>query len=373
MCGGMRSRRVHVRAQGPDREHPRRYAVAMSGASESDERARARLSDVAALADVSVSTVSKVLNGRTGVSSETRARIESLLEDRRYNRRNSTQTVAPLIEVLCYEIESPFASEVIASIERVTREQNIGMVLAGTNDQHLPEPAWADAVLQRRPLGVILVAAELPARDIQRLKSRNIPLVMVDPAGAPAADVPSIGSADWNGGFLATRHLLDLGHRDIAIITGPDGMMASTARLSGYRAALDAAGLQPRAEYIRPGQFHHRDGLTEGRAVLQLASPPTAIFASSDLQALGVYEAARSLGLIVPRDLSVVGYDDLAIAQWAGPPLTTIRVPLAEMAEQAAHLVTRLRDEPELAFTRIDIATTLIPRESTAAPRRGTV
>ena len=98
-------------------------------------------------------------------------------------------------------------------------------------------------------------------------------------------------------------------------------------------------------------------------------SRPTAIFASSDLQALGVYEAARTLGLHVPDDLSVVGYDDLAIAQWAGPPMTTVRVPLAEMAEQATHLVTRLRDEPELAFSRVEMATSLVVRESTASPR----
>jgi LacI family xylobiose transport system transcriptional regulator len=226
-----------------------------------------------------------------------------------------------------------------------------------------------DDVLARQPLGVILVACVLPAKDKQRLRSRNIPLVMVDPAGAPAPDLPSIGSADWNGGYLATRHLLDLGHRRIGIITGPDNMLASTARLSGYRAALDSAGIAVDAELIRPGEFHHRDGLVEGRALLSLRNRPTAIFASSDLYALGVYEAARSLGFAIPGDLSVVGYDDLRIARWAGPPLTTIHVPLVGMAEQAVHLVMRLRDEPELAFSRIDIDTTLVVRESTAAPR----
>jgi LacI family xylobiose transport system transcriptional regulator len=146
-------------------------------------------------------------------------------------------------------------------------------------------------------------------------------------------------------------------------------MMASTARLSGYRAALDAARLPTDPALIRPGQFHHRDGYVEGRALLMAEHRPTAIFASSDQQALGVYEAARSLDLLIPEDLSVVGYDDLAIAQWAGPPLTTIRVPLAKMAEQATHLVTRLRDEPELAFSRVDMATSLVVRESTAPPR----
>lgn len=337
--------------------------------AENGNRPRATLSEVASLADVSISTVSKVLNGRSGVSSETRGRIEALLQNHQYKRRTSRRQVAPLVDVLCYEIDSPFASDVLASIEVKVRERRIGMVLTGASDDHLPEPWWVDDVLRRQPLGVILVASVLPAKGKQRLRSRNIPLVMVDPAGAPAPDVPSIGSADWNGGYLATRHLLDLGHRRIGIITGPETMLAATARLSGYRAALDTAGVPVDQELIRPGEFHHHDGLVEGRALLSLPDRPTAIFASSDLHAMGVYEAARSLGISIPADLSVVGYDDLRIAQWAGPPLTTIHVPLAAMAEQAVRLIMRMRDEPELAFSRIDLDTSLVVRESTAQRR----
>jgi LacI family transcriptional regulator, xylobiose transport system transcriptional regulator len=329
---------------------------------------RATLSEVAALAKVSVATVSKVLNGRSGVSDETRRRIESLLEERNYNRRLSGQSTAPLIEVLCFEIDSPFGGAAISGIERVAREQGIGMVVTGAEDSHLPAAGWVDGVLRRQPLGIILVAALLPDKDLARLRSRGIPIVMMDPYGAPATDAPSIGSADWNGAYLATQHLIELGHKRIAIITGPENMMASTARLSGYRAALEAAGIPVQRDYIRPGTFHRQDGVSEGRDLLSSRKPPTAIFASSDLQAVGVYEAARSLGVRVPDDLSVVGYDDLAIAQWAGPPLTTVRVPLAEMAEHAMHLVLRLRDEPELAFSRVDMATSLVVRESTAPP-----
>jgi LacI family xylobiose transport system transcriptional regulator len=328
------------------------------------------LSEVASLADVSISTVSKVLNGRTGVSRETRARIEELLQTNQYSSRVAKRNQASLLEVLCYEVESPFASEILGSVERTAREQRIGMVLTGATERHLPEPDWIDAVLRRQPIGVILVACTLPAADKQRLVSRNVPLVMVDPAGALEPDVPSIGSADWTGGYLATRHLIDQGHRKIGIITGPPTMLAATARLSGYRAALDAAQLQVDPDLVRPGEFHHRDGVEEGRWLLSRRDRPTAIFASSDLVALGVYEAARSLGLAIPADLSVVGYDDLRIAQWAGPPLTTIHVPLVAMAEQAVRLVLRMRDEPDLAFSRIDLDTSLVVRESTAAPRR---
>ena len=329
---------------------------------------RVTLSEVAVEAGVSVSTVSKVLNGRSGVSLETRERVESLLQDSRYNRRRSAQRAAPIIEVLLYEIDSPFGGETLASLERVTRDQGIGMVVSGAGEDHLPGPAWADGVLCRDPLGVILVAAELRERDKRRLRARNIPIVAIDPAGAPASGAPSVGSADWRGGFLATRHLIELGHRRIAIITGPDGMLASTARLSGYRAALEDARIPVRADLIRPGKFHHEDGVIEGRALLERVPRPTAIFASSDLQALGVYEAARALNVGIPDELSVVGYDDLAIARWAGPPMTTVRVPIAEMAEHAATLIARLRKEPDLAISPIEMATSLVVRESTGPP-----
>ena len=329
---------------------------------------RATLAEVAALADVSISTVSKVLNGRTGVSEETRARIEALLQDHQYNRRSPGPNHAPLIEVLCFEIASSWAAEAIAAIERLAREQGVGLVVSGTNDRHKPDLDWIEGVLNRRPVGVILIVSNLPEVQKRQLRARNIPFVMVDPAGQPAPDVPSIGSADWSGAYAATQHLIELGHREIAIITGPEDMMASTARLSGFRAALETARIPLRPDYVRRGEFHHSDGLTEGRALLSLPVPPTAIFASSDVQALGVYEAARALGIAIPSELSVVGFDDLKIARWAGPALTTIRVPIAEMAEQAVHVVLNLAQGQAAAFSRVEMATSLVVRDSTDVP-----
>ena len=331
---------------------------------------RATLAEVAALADVSISTVSKVLNGRSGVSEETRARIEALLQDHQYNRRSSGPNYAPLIEVLCFEIASSWAADAIAAIERLAREHGVGVVVSGTNDRQKPDLDWIEGVLNRRPVGVILVACNLLEAQKSQLRSRTIPFVMLDPPGPPAPDVPSIGSADWSGAYTAARHLIELGHREIAIITGPEDMMVATARLSGFRAALEAARIPLRPEFVRRGEFHHSDGITQGRALLAMPVPPTAIFASSDVQALGVYEAARAFGVTIPSELSVVGFDDLKIARWAGPALTTIRVPIAEMAEQAAQVVLGLAQNRVPTFSRVDMATTLVVRDSTDAPPR---
>ena len=178
-----------------------------------------------------------------------------------------------------------------------------------------------------------------------QLRTRDIPFVVVDPTGEPHHDTPSIGATNWNGGLTATRHLLGLGHRRIAVVGGPEGILCSRARMDGYRAAMDAAGvpIDPAAPQPRP--VPRRRGGRPG-ASAAAASPirRPAIIAGNDLQALGVYQAAREARLHIPEDVSVVGFDDLPIARWVSPPLTTIRQPLFEMAETAAELVLDLAE-----------------------------
>jgi LacI family xylobiose transport system transcriptional regulator len=165
---------------------------------------------------------------------------------------------------------------------------------------------------------------------------------------------------------MATRHLIELGHTRIAAITGPDDMMCSHARLDGYRSAMNSAGLAIDPEWVRFGDFHTSGGYEHGRALLTGPDAPTAIFAGSDLQALGVLEAVRELGLRVPDDLSLVGYDDIPLAKWVSPRLTTVRQPLRRMAEEATRLVIRMGEAPLESVPRMDLATNLIVRESTA-------
>jgi LacI family xylobiose transport system transcriptional regulator len=166
----------------------------------------------------------------------------------------------------------------------------------------------------------------------------------------------------------ATRHLLALGHTRIAAIAGPDDLMCSRARLAGYESALQEAGVRAPAE-ARAAGFSREDGEREGRRLLSGPDRPTAIVCGNDMQALGVYDAAFALGLDVPRDVSVVGFDDAPSASWARPPLTTVRQPLQEMAEEATRLALRLR-AGEVDNTRLELATTLVERASTA-PLRG--
>ncbi|MET7755855.1 LacI family DNA-binding transcriptional regulator [Streptomyces sp. NPDC005389] len=333
-----------------------------------EESRRITLAEVAQQAGVSLSTVSKVLNGRQDVSSATRVKVEQLLDTHAYRRTTRVAREAPLIELVFHELDSVWSMELIRGVENLAKAHRASVVLTESGTRHAPAPDWIEGVLQRRPIGVVLVFSSLPDAVKRQLDARSIPFVIVDPAGDPEPDVPSVGSANWSGGVAATRHLIDLGHRRIGIITGPEDMLCSLARLDGYRSALNMAGLAHEPSLVRFGDFHVEGGHARALELLQLPDRPTAVFAGSDLQALGVMEAARVCGLRVPEDLSVVGYDDVMIARWSSPPLTTIHQPLREMGEEAVQMLLRLR-AGEPSVTRMELATSLVVRKSTAPPR----
>jgi LacI family xylobiose transport system transcriptional regulator len=186
-----------------------------------DTTTRVTLQDIAAQAEVSLATVSKVLNGRSDVSASTRGRVEELLARHGYRRRG-TPTSSSLIELVFHELEAAWSMEIIKGVEDVARSHGLSVVLTESGSRHAPAADWIDGVLQRRPVGVVLVFSAIPDQYREVLRARSIPFVIIDPAGDPTPDVPSVGSANWSGGLMATRHLIELGHTRIAAITGPD-------------------------------------------------------------------------------------------------------------------------------------------------------
>ena len=321
------------------------------------------------MAGVSAPTVSKVVNGRTDVSADTRRRVEAVIQDLGYQRRRRTADPAGLLELVFHELESEWALEIVKGVDRVAREHSLAVVTTELEGRHVPGRGWIEGVIDRRSLGVIAVFSELSEQMHAQLRASDIPFVVVDPTGEPLHDTPSVGATNWSGGLAATRHLLGLGHRRVGIITGPGDILCSRARLDGYRAAMDAAGIPIDPDLVAYGDFHVGSGVEQARRMLQLRDAPTAIFAGNDLMALGVYQAARAEHLRIPDDLSVVGFDDLPVAGWVGPPLTTIRQPLTEMAVIAARLVLGLARGTRPPQTRVELATELVLRESTAPPK----
>lgn len=334
----------------------------------------APIATIATIADevgVSVATVSKVLNGRADVSPHTRARVEACLERHRYRRRPRRQPLASgHVDLVFHEFDSMWAMEIIRGVEAVTAASKIEVVLSQLWGEHRPPQEWLDGVLTRRPLGVLFVLCGPTQAQQQQLRRQRIPFVVVDTDSATAAWVPTVGCNNWNGGLIAAGHLLELGHRRIAVISGPEDVLCSRARVAGFRFAHDEAGVAVDPGLVRYGNFTVSAGYEQGTELLARADRPTAIFAGSDMQAMGVLRAARRLGLDVPRELSVIGYDNLPLAAWTDPALTTVNQPLQDMAGTAARMLLDLARGAGPATSRIDLVTELVVRESTAPARQ---
>lgn len=332
-----------------------------------DAQRRATLSDVAKHASVAESTVSKVLNGRPGVTGELRTRVELSLQQLGYRRRGGDAAPGALIELVVERVDGQWVLDVFRGVQKVALEHRTAIILTETARRD-PGKDWIDGVIQRQPRGLVLALSQLSADAKRQLKVRGVPFVIVDPATLPDDDSPAVASANWEGGWMATRHLIALGHRRIAAVTMPTSLLFARARLSGYRAALEEIGVEVDPALVISTNSGRDDGLAAGLRLLSMADRPTAIVASTDVQAIGLYEAARTLGLTVPGDVSIVGYDDIPTAEWLAPPLTTVRQPVAQMAEQAARMLFTMIGGRSLAVSRLTLDVSLIERGSTAPP-----
>ena len=340
---------------------------------------RATLATVAASAGVSVATVSKVLNGRSDVAPDTRARVQALLTEHEYvptaPRRVGTPD-RPSIEVALDGDLHLYSAEILQGVVEAGAEAGVSVVVSirsgGRQGITADRPAaWAGDLAAAGRTAVIAVTSELTSTHVSALARARLPLVVIDPLNLARSRVVSVGSTNFAGGLAATRHLLTLGHRRIAYVGGPATAACNQARVHGYRAAMEAEGAPVLPGYVWTGRFEYQYGVTGGAAVFDLPEPPTAVFAGSDEMALGVIEAARACGLRIPDDLSVVGFDDTQLARMASPPLTTVRQPLTEMGVVAVRTALRLAAHEKIESHHVELATELVVRGSTAPPARG--
>ena len=246
------------------------------------------MSDIATEAGVSVATVSKVLNGSDRVSQETRSRVQDLLSERNYERRPAARTgPAPIVDLVLREVSNPWAIEIIAGAVEAARRMHATVAVNVLPDTG-GHGSWLDDISARGTKGVIVLLARLSDREKAALRSRGIPLAVIDPRGEPDPSVPTVGATNWSGAYAATRHLAELGHQRIAIISGPRDLFCSHARMDGYRSAMEAAGLPVDPDLMRWGDFHVEAAFKHATAMLSMEDRPTAIFVGSDLQAMGV-------------------------------------------------------------------------------------
>jgi LacI family transcriptional regulator len=325
--------------------------------------------DVAERASVSVTTVSHVVNKTRPVSDELRQRVLTAMDELGYQpnllarslRRGHTHTIGMIVP----DSTNPFFAEVARGVEDTSFKQGYSVILCNSDGDLDKEVFYANVLAERRVDGILFVAAGISTEQIRDLQARRMPVVVVD-REIPDVAVDSVLADNARGGKSATRYLIDLGHRRIGCIVGPSDVTPSAERITGYRQALDEGGIPVDEALIVKGDFQYESGYQAACQLLAMDDPPTAIFACNDLMAVGAISAAVEVGRRVPTDLSVVGFDDVRLASFANPPLTTIVQPKYEMGVIAATMLLERIREHEIPPRRQMLDTSLLVRRSTA-------
>jgi DNA-binding LacI/PurR family transcriptional regulator len=326
------------------------------------------IKDIARLAGVSHCTVSRALHHSPLISPKTAERIREIAKRSGYVpnavARSLVSRSTHTVGVVVTTIADPFIGEVVEGIELTANEHGYSVILANSNADPEREMKVVDGFSQRRVDGILVAASRVGALHDKRLAGANVPIVLINNQH-PGDFAHSVGIDNVAASRELVRHLLDLGHRRIAYIGDRLGYQSDAERFAGYRAMLKLARQKVAPELVIRGDGKPEEGERAAMQLLQLPEPPTAIFCYNDMTALGALRAAGTCGLRVPDDVSIAGFDDLFVASFTSPPLTTIRQPKREMGRRAMSILLQLLagEEPE---SRIVLPGELIVRGSTA-------
>ena len=322
------------------------------------------IQDVAKTAGVSVSTVSRVLNGKVDVSSETQARVRSVIDDLGYTTNLAARSMRSfkknLVGLIMPDIAYPFAIEVMRGVNRAIAESEFDLLVYTTGDVRKSgrashEQKYVSLLNNSITDGTIIVA------PVTGEFSTDAPIVSIDPLMSNP-NYPSVHATNYQGATDAMNYLIGLGHTRIGFISGRAELESSTRRLKGYRDALEQASLPIEEDLIASGDYTTETGVNCARELLSLDDPPTAIFASNDQTAMGVYQVTQEMGLRIPQDLSVIGFDNIMESKYL--KLTTVDQFIYEMGLVATQMLIKLIDGETLASQTYKMQTELIIRDS---------
>lgn len=331
----------------------------------------ATLSDVAREARVSPTTVSRYLNKNIDLPATTRSRIDAAIVrlDYRPNllaKRLSTGK-AEAISLVIPEIANPFFAGLAGAVEVAADRHGYAVYISSTHGSRARELSALERLRDQHVDGLILMIDRPDDGALARVLERHRNVIVLD-EDVPGPDLPRIFVENEKGGYLAARHLIEAGHRRIAFVAGPAGMMSVRERLAGFNRAMIEASLPVLPDWTMRGEYSRHFGAATARHLLNAAERPTAVFAASDYVAIGMLDVFRDAGLDVPRDISIIGFDDMPFVDLVSPALTTIRQPIAEMGRLAFSLLLDLLDGRKAPpLTRLPVA--LVERQSVASPK----
>nr|WP_269060371.1 DNA-binding transcriptional regulator CytR [Salmonella enterica] len=302
----------------------------------------ATMRDVALKAKVSTATVSRALMNPDKVSQSTRSRVEQAALEVGYFpqsmgrnvKRNESRTILVIVPDIC----DPFFSEIIRGIEVTAAEQGYLVLIGDCAHQNQKEKTFLNLIITKQIDGMVLLSSRLPF-DASVEEQRNLPPMVMSNEFAPELELPTVHIDNLTAAFNAMNYLLDLGHKRIGCIAGPEDMPLCHYRLQGYVQALRRSGIVVDPHYIARGDFTYEAGANALKQLLEQPLPPTAVFCHSDVMALGALSWAKRQGLKVPDDLSIIGFDNIALAEFCDPPLTTVAQPRFDIGREAMLLL----------------------------------
>jgi LacI family transcriptional regulator len=330
------------------------------------------ISDVARLAGISAMTVSRVINNSGDISPETRERVEKAIADLGYVpnalarslRFKQTKTLALVLT----DITNPFFTTLARGVEDAASQQGFSVIFCNTDESESKEAEYLNVVLQKQVDGVLLVPASCSGDSVTFLQEHKATVVVLDRRMSDVK-VDTVRCNSEEGAYQLTRHLLDLGHTRIAILSGPPSVSTATDRVAGYRRALAEAGPESHAELVYHGEYIITSGYRMALQALLVTPRPTALLAANNFITSGAFRAVREAGLRVPEDISIVSFDDLPMASDVGPFLTVAAQPAYEMGRRATELLlTRLSGEETAEPQEIILPIKIIVRGSSAPP-----
>jgi len=331
--------------------------------------------DVARAAGVSPSTVSYVINdGPRSVSTETKEKVLRAIQELGYRpnavARNLRRQRTSSLGLIIPDIINPYFAQVAQGIEAVAFERDFTVMFCHTKYDREQELKYLDHLYDERAAGVLWVPATGDLAPAERLVAYGLPVVVMDRV-LDGIDLPAVVADNHRGGYLATQHLLSLGHRRIGCIARPVRLSHSRERVQGYQEALEDAGIPFDERLVAAGGYRLENGYEAIQYLLSLDDPPTAVFTYNDIMAIGATRALKERGMDVPKDFSVVGYDDIPDAAYSCPALTTIRQAKYEMGARGIELLLRIMDGEKVDTQSEDrVPVELVIRESTGpAPR----
>jgi LacI family transcriptional regulator len=323
--------------------------------------------EVAKKAGVSSASVSHVLNNTRFVSENVRERVKSAMRELNYRpnalarslRRGETHTLGLILP----DSSNPFFAEVGHAIESAAFALGYSVILCNTENDENKEYLYTEVLENKQLDGIIFVGAGENHEAISELVQNGIPLVVVD-RDMGNLELDTVTTENYQGGLLATQHLLSLGYQIIGCITGPSNITPSADRVTGYRAALQQAGIPVDESLLVRGDFHAPSGYSAAMQLLEHDPRPTAIFVCNDMMAIGALRAVSQLGLSVPENIAIVGFDDIQLASYITPSLTTVSQPKQEIGQLAVRLLFERMRDPSLPPRHNILPTQLIIRES---------